>query len=69
MLAEKYFSKIILGTEKKLGFEIYWRLKNAVSEKFVRPKNTDQKEKKCMKSCGLKINHVPKYLGSKKILG
>ena len=44
----------MLGTKKKSGFEIYWRLKKAVFEKFVRPKNTDQKEKKCMKSCGSK---------------
>jgi len=38
MLVQKYFFRNIFGHRKKFGFEIYYWLKNAVSEDVVRQK-------------------------------
>jgi len=38
MLVQKYFFQNNFRAQKKIEFEIYWRLKNAVSENVLRQK-------------------------------
>jgi len=43
MLVQKYFFRNNFWAQKKFEFEIYWHLKNAVSEDVVYQKNYESK--------------------------